>query len=149
MLLTHATTYLFCCCFFRHTVFCSQSKPTYLTARRRLQSSLYTTTMRREVFEPFEFFDEQLELQPALGASDAFSVPLPLSAQCSPDYYILSIYWELACVEKPTSGLAPCLPALVLSKSTIILRLFRNNNLINSEVVRVIRLYGKRIYYRR
>ena len=84
-----------------------------------------------------------------LFASDAFSVPLPLSAQCSPDYYILSIYWELACVEKPTSGLAPCLPALVLSKSTIILRLFRNNNLINSEVVRVIRLYGKRIYYRR
>lgn len=56
LLLTHATTYLFCCCFFRHTVFCSQSKPTYLTARRRLQSSLYTTTMRREVFEPFEFF---------------------------------------------------------------------------------------------
>lgn len=46
-------------------------------------------------------------------------LPLPLSAQCSPDYYILSIYWELACVEKPTSGLAPCLPALVLSKSTI------------------------------
>lgn len=78
-----------------------------------------------------------------LFASDA------TSTECCRLLFFVNLLGVLACVEKPTSGLAPCLPALVLSKSTIILRLFRNNNLINSEVVRVIRLYGKRIYYRR
>lgn len=38
--------------------------------------------------------------------------------------FFVNLLGVLACVEKPTFGLAPCLPALVLSKSTIILRLF-------------------------